>query len=186
VKKVLIYTDGACSGNPGPGGWAAVLFYGAQVKEVSGGTPATTNNRMELQAAIQGLAALRVPCKIEFFTDSEYLRKGILDGVPIWKRNGWKTRDKSSVKNKDQWQQLDELTRVHQISWHWLKGHAGHPENERCDSLARKEISKLQKQFTAGQLKNLLEEFKAGGSNHPAQRLAQALFTEQRHDTVQA
>ncbi|MDB6033823.1 MAG: ribonuclease [Verrucomicrobiales bacterium] len=183
MKKVLIYSDGACSGNPGPGGWAAVLFYGAQVKEISGGTAATTNNRMELQAAIQGLAALREACLIEFFTDSEYLRKGILDGVPIWKRNGWKTRDKSPVKNKDQWQQLEELTKIHQISWQWLKGHAGHPENERCDLLARREIEKLLKQYTSAQLKNLLDEFKTSGQNHQGQSLAPLLFQEHQHGT---
>jgi ribonuclease HI len=165
LKKVLIYSDGACRGNPGPGGWAAVLRYGAQVKEISGGTPATTNNRMELQAAIQALGALKEPCAIEFYTDSEYLRKGILQGVPVWKRNGWKTKEKSPVKNKDQWQALDALVKIHQLSWHWLKGHAGHVENERCDLLARREVEKLTKHYTSAQLDGFLLEFKNATRN---------------------
>jgi ribonuclease HI len=153
-------------------------MYGAQLKEISGGVPATTNNRMELEAAIQGLAALREPCSIEFFTDSEYLRQGILIGVPVWKRNGWKTRDKSPVKNKEQWQELDRLAKVHQISWKWLKGHAGHLQNERCDLLARMQIQKLLKQYTSEQLKTLLREFKEGITKTPATPMAPSLFGE--------
>jgi ribonuclease HI len=164
MKSVLIYTDGACRGNPGPGGWAAVLIYRKQRKEISGGSPATTNNRMELQAAIQGLGALKEPCSIEFFTDSEYLRNGIMNYVRTWKRNGWQTKDKAPVKNKDQWLDLDRLTQVHQIAWRWLKGHAGHKENERCDSLARAEVDKVVKLYTARQLGTLLQEFKNGSN----------------------
>lgn len=173
---MLIYSDGACRGNPGPGGWAAILIYGAQVKEISGGTPATTNNRMELQAAIQGLASLKEPCSIEFFTDSEYLRNGITEYVSLWKRNGWKTKDKSPVKNKDQWQELDALARTHRINWNWLKGHAGHPRNERCDLLARREIEKVMKAYTSEQLRTMLTEFKNGGSPTAAASHGPSLF----------
>lgn len=123
---------------------------------------------MELQAAIQGLGALKEPCAIDFYTDSEYLRQGILQGVPIWKRNGWKTKAKTPVKNKDQWQVLDAASQTHRITWHWLKGHAGHPRNERCDFLARQEITKLLKQYTSAQLTEFLRQFKDGPAPVPS------------------
>jgi ribonuclease HI len=140
-----------------------VLLYRSQVKEISGAEPATTNNRMEIQAAMRALAALKEPCAIEFFTDSEYLRMGITQHVKLWKRTGWKTKQKEPVKNRDLWTALDQLTAGHQITWTWLKGHAGHAENERCDLLARQAIGKLKKQHTPEQLGKFLEEFRRGG-----------------------
>jgi ribonuclease HI len=133
LKRVTIHTDGGCQGNPGPGAWAAVLQYGRQELEIGGAVAATTNNRMELQAAIQALSVLNQACEIVFFTDSQYLRQGILSWIHGWKRNGWKTSTKEPVKNVDLWQRLDSLVSRHQIEWRWLKGHAGHPLNERCD-----------------------------------------------------
>jgi ribonuclease HI len=168
VKKVTIHSDGACEGNPGPGGWAAVLRYGDRARELSGGVPATTNNRMELQAALEGLAALKEPCEIEFFTDSEYLRNGITQWIRAWKARGWRTMDKKPVKNSDLWRELDAAAARHRIRWHWLKGHAGHADNERCDQLAVAEIEKLRKKFTPGELKALLAEFELARSG-PAQ-----------------
>ena len=162
MKKVVIHTDGACEGNPGPGGWAAILRHGAIAKELSGSEPATTNNRMELTAAIAALRALKEPCEVKLFTDSEYLRDGITSWVASWKARNWRTADRKPVKNEDLWRQLDELCARHKVQWHWLKGHAGHPDNERCDELARAEISKLRKQYTAEQLASLLEEFEQG------------------------
>jgi ribonuclease HI len=163
-KKVVIHTDGACEGNPGPGGWAAILRHGAHAKELCGAEPATTNNRMELTAAIAALRALKEPCEVELFTDSEYLRDGIITWVASWKARNWRTADRKPVKNDDLWRQLDELCARHNVQWRWLKGHAGHPDNERCDKLARAEISKLRKQYTPEQLARLLEEFEEGRS----------------------
>jgi ribonuclease HI len=133
---VEIFTDGACRGNPGPGGWGAILRFNGVEKELSGGEAATTNNRMELTAVIRALEALRQPSKARVYTDSQYVQKGIKEWIHGWKRNGWKTSDKKDVKNKDLWIELDELRKRHEIEWHWVKGHAGHPENERADALA--------------------------------------------------
>jgi Ribonuclease HI len=137
VKRVEIFTDGACSGNPGPGGWGAILRYKGVEKELKGGEPETTNNRMELKAATEALNALKEPCEIDLYTDSNYVREGISGWIHAWKRNGWKTSANKPVKNAELWQALDEATRRHKIHWHWVKGHAGHPENERADALAR-------------------------------------------------
>jgi len=139
------YTDGACSGNPGPGGWGAILRYGEQEREISGGEPHTTNNRMELMAAIRALEALKRPCRVRVHTDSRYLRDGITGWIHNWKRNGWKTAARKPVKNADLWQRLDAALGKHQIEWHWVRGHAGHPENERADALARQAIKGLLK-----------------------------------------
>ena len=136
-KKVVMYTDGACSGNPGPGGWGAILRYDGAVRELCGGENPTTNNRMELMAAIQGLETLKRPCAIDLFTDSEYVRKGITEWMKGWKARGWLTADKKPVKNQDLWQRLDDAAARHKINWHWVKGHAGIPDNERADALAR-------------------------------------------------
>jgi ribonuclease HI len=141
LPKVTIYTDGACSGNPGPGGWGVLLRFGKHEKELSGGESETTNNRMEMTAAIEALKALKHPCQIEFYTDSEYLRKGITEWMRGWKRRGWKTAAKKPVKNQDLWRELDIVIQEHQINWHWVRGHAGHRENERVDQLARAAIS---------------------------------------------
>jgi ribonuclease HI len=137
TKHVEVFTDGACSGNPGPGGWGAILRYGDSVKEMSGGEPVTTNNRMELLAAINALEALKRPSKVDLHTDSQYVKNGIMTWIHGWKRNGWKTADKKPVKNAELWQRLDEVRDLHEVTWHWVKGHAGHPENERADELAR-------------------------------------------------
>ncbi|HWB48870.1 MAG TPA: ribonuclease HI [Stellaceae bacterium] len=134
---VDIFTDGACRGNPGPGGWAAILRYGTVEKELSGGDPATTNNRMEMTAAIAGLEALKRPCRVRLYTDSQYLRDGIMQWIAGWKARNWRTADKKPVKNVDLWQRLDAAAAPHQIEWLWVRGHAGHPENERADALAR-------------------------------------------------
>ena len=175
VKRVTIHCDGACEGNPGPGGWAAVLEYGQQRKEISGAEPATTNNRMELTAAIEGLRALRERCEVQFFTDSEYVQAGITKGVPYWKRNNWRTAGKSPVKNKDLWMELDRLASTQAIAWNWLKGHAGHTENERCDLLARTAIAELRKKCSREQLAAALDEFKAKRANEEAAtQIAQA------------
>ena len=135
--KVVIHTDGACSGNPGPGGWGAILESGPHRKELKGGEAQTTNNRMELTAAIEALEALRKPSDVELYTDSNYLRGGITGWIKGWKRNGWRTADKKPVKNVELWQRLEQAEARHQVSWHWVKGHAGHDENERADELAR-------------------------------------------------
>jgi ribonuclease HI len=140
---VIIHTDGACSGNPGPGGWGAILESGAHRKELSGGELQSTNNRMELMAAISALEALKGPSRVDLWTDSNYVRDGITKWIHGWRRNGWKTADKKPVKNAELWQRLDEATKRHQIEWHWLKGHAGHPGNERADELARMAIKAL-------------------------------------------
>jgi ribonuclease HI len=137
TPQVVIYTDGACSGNPGPGGWGAVMLYGASRKEICGGEAGTTNNRMELMAAIQALEALTKPCKVELHTDSTYVMKGISEWIHNWKRRGWRTADGKPVKNDDLWRRLDEARSRHDVSWRWVKGHAGHELNERADELAR-------------------------------------------------
>ena len=161
MKKVIIHTDGGCHGNPGPGGWGATLEYGTRKRELSGGAPATTNNRMELQAAIEALNGLKEPCEIEFHTDSEYVKNGVSKWLRNWKRNGWKTKARQPVKNDDLWRALDASAAKHRIAWHWVKGHAGHSGNERCDQLANEEIAKIRKQFSAEELKALLAEFVA-------------------------
>ena len=135
-ETVVIHTDGACSGNPGPGGWGAVLEYNGTVKELKGGMAQTTNNQMELTAAIEALNALKRPCAVEIHTDSQYVKNGIGGWLHGWKRNGWKTAAKKPVKNVELWQALDEATKRHTITWHWIKGHAGHDLNERADRLA--------------------------------------------------
>jgi ribonuclease HI len=137
AAKVIIHTDGACSGNPGPGGWGAILDYKSTRKEVYGGEKDTTNNRMELKAAIEALNALKRACAVEMHVDSQYVKDGITKWIFGWKRNGWKTADKKPVKNLELWQALDIAIQRHQISWHWVKGHAGHEHNERADELAR-------------------------------------------------
>ena len=134
---VAIWTDGAWSGNPGPGGWGAILTFGEHCKELSGGEPATTNNRMELTAAIMALEALSRPCRVELYTDSQYVRGGITGWLENWKKRGWKTADRKPVKNVELWQRLDEAAQRHDVEWHWVKGHAGDPMNERADELAR-------------------------------------------------
>jgi len=136
VRNVEAFTDGACRGNPGPGGWGVVLRSGEVVKELSGGEPATTNNRMELRAAIEALTALKVRCRVALYTDSVYVRSGITEWLPAWRARGWRTADRKPVKNKDLWEALAALAEQHDVSWHWVKGHAGHPENERADALA--------------------------------------------------
>jgi ribonuclease HI len=136
VKKVQLITDGACLGNPGPGGWAAILRYGDKKKELWGCAPHTTNNRMELTAAIEGLRALKEPCAVEVVTDSEYLKNGITTWIHGWKRKGWMTAGKKPVVNQDLWQALDEQVNTHQTTWTWTKGHASHVDNNRCDELA--------------------------------------------------
>lgn len=142
AEQVEIFTDGACSGNPGPGGWGAVMRFRGQEKELSGGEPATTNNRMEMMAAIAALEALKRPCQVVLTTDSSYLRDGITGWIHGWRRNGWKTAAKKPVKNADLWQRLDAAAKRHEIDWRWVKGHAGHAENERADALARAAIPK--------------------------------------------
>ena len=138
-----IYTDGACRGNPGPGGWGAVLMHAGRERELSGADPATTNNRMELTAVIEALAALKRPVKARIYTDSQYVRLGILEWIGNWKKRGWKTADRKPVKNQDLWQRLDELAALHELEWHWVKGHSGVPGNERCDALANEAIDRL-------------------------------------------
>lgn len=138
ADRVVIHTDGACSGNPGPGGWGAILEFRGRERELCGGEAHTTNNRMELTAAIRALASLTRPSAVALYTDSQYLRQGITAWIRNWKRNGWKTRDRSPVKNADLWQALDGLIGTHDVEWHWVRGHAGHDINERADALARK------------------------------------------------
>ena len=138
TPQVVIYSDGACSGNPGPGGWGAVMISGDHVRDICGGEPATTNNRMELMAAIQALEALKKPCKVELHTDSTYVMKGISEWIHGWKKRGWLTADKKPVKNDDLWRRLDIARGKHDVTWKWVKGHSGHPLNERADALARR------------------------------------------------
>ena len=136
AEPVRVYTDGACKGNPGPGGWGALLVYNGHERELFGGDPSTTNNRMELRAVIEALRTLKAPSRVQIYTDSSYVQQGMSAWLEKWKRQGWKTSDRKAVKNEDLWRQLDDLARGHQVSWHWVKGHAGHPENERADRLA--------------------------------------------------
>jgi len=143
MQEVEIYTDGACKGNPGPGGWGAVLRYKGVEKHLNGAERDTTNNRMELSAALMALNSLKRPCKVALTTDSEYLRKGITEWIHGWKKKGWRTASKQPVKNADLWQALDEAVARHDIEWHWVKGHSGHPENELADQLANQAIDKL-------------------------------------------
>jgi ribonuclease HI len=151
MKKVVIYTDGACSGNPGKGGWGAVLIYGKHEKQISGAEEQTTNNRMEMKAAIESLKTLKQPCSIDLYTDSKYLQDGINEWVKTWVINGWKNANKKPVKNADLWQELLHETARHIVTWHWVKGHAGDVYNEKADSLAREAIKTL----------NLLDNSKA-------------------------
>ena len=137
-NRVTIYTDGACSGNPGPGGWGAVLSYGEREKEISGSEPETTNNRMELMAAIMALETLKRPCAVDLYTDSEYVRAGMMQWIKKWKADGWKK--KGGLKNADLWQRLDAIANKHDVKFHWVKGHSGHPQNERADALATQAI----------------------------------------------
>jgi ribonuclease HI len=143
LKRIEAYTDGACRGNPGPGGWGAILRYGDREKELKGAEADTTNNRMELTAAIRALEALRQPCEVDLYTDSQYLRLGISQWMHGWKKNGWKTSGRKPVKNQDLWQELDGAAARHEVRWHWVKGHSGHPENERADALANEAIDEL-------------------------------------------
>lgn len=138
MKQVQAFTDGACSGNPGPGGWGAVLQFGDRERELYGGADDTTNNRMELTAAIEALKALKEPCEVSLTTDSTYVKDGITQWLVNWKKNGWKTAARKAVKNQDLWQQLDDQASRHRIEWRWVKGHSGHPENERADALANR------------------------------------------------
>jgi ribonuclease HI len=143
VPNVEAFTDGACRGNPGPGGWGVVLRAGTHVKELFGGEPATTNNRMELKAAIEALGALKVPSRVDLYTDSQYVRSGITEWLPAWRARGWRTADKKPVKNQDLWEALSALAAQHDVTWHWVKGHSGHPENERADELANEGIDTM-------------------------------------------
>ncbi len=142
---VEIFTDGACKGNPGPGGWGALLRYGAHEKRLHGGEPETTNNRMELTAVIQALGVLKRPSRVRITTDSQYVRNGITSWIHNWKKRGWKTASRTPVKNVDLWQALDAATSRHQVEWHWVRGHSGHPENELADALANRGIRELRK-----------------------------------------
>jgi ribonuclease HI len=147
---VIIHTDGACSGNPGPGGWGAILEWNGHRSELKGAEPHTTNNRMELMAAIMALAAVKRPCTVEIHTDSQYLRQGITAWILSWKRNGWRTADKKPVKNIDLWQRLDAALASHNVQWHWVRGHSGHDLNERADELAREAIREPRAAAKAG------------------------------------
>ena len=150
TPQVVIHTDGACSGNPGPGGWGAVLHFKDQEKELRGGELQTTNNRMELMAAIQALEALKKPCKVELHTDSQYVQKGIHEWIHGWKKRGWLTADKKPVKNDDLWKRLDQARLRHEVDWRWVKGHAGHEFNERADALARQGLQETLAAAKAG------------------------------------
>lgn len=143
MKHIQIFTDGACRGNPGPGGWGVLLRYKTREKILSGAESHTTNNRMELTAAIQALATLKEPCRVELYTDSQYLQKGITEWLPVWKKRQWKKADRKLVKNADLWQALDHESSRHKITWHWVRGHSGHPENERVDMIANVAIDEL-------------------------------------------
>jgi ribonuclease HI len=141
--RVTIHTDGGCAPNPGPGGWGAILQWGGRTRELKGGEPHTTNNRMELTAAIMALETLKRPCDVDLYTDSQYLRQGITDWIQGWKRNGWRTADRKPVKNSDLWQRLDAAVTRHAVHWHWVRGHSGHDLNERADELAREAIAEV-------------------------------------------
>jgi len=142
--QVVIFTDGSCRGNPGPGGWGAVLIFGEQEREIWGGESQTTNNRMELTAAIEALDALKRPCRVELHTDSQYVRNGITQWLSLWKARGWRTMSKGAVKNEDLWRRLDEARLRHEVDWRWVKGHAGHELNERADGLARRGLLEVE------------------------------------------
>jgi ribonuclease HI len=167
LKSVTIHSDGACDGNPGPGGWAAVLEYGQHRREISGGELATTNNRMEILAAAEALAQLKEPCQVDFYTDSQYLRKGITEWIGMWKARGWITKTRRPVKNDDLWRRLSAAAEPHRISWHWVKGHAGNLENERCDTLAVQAIDELKKRHSLAERARALEDFKARQNPEP-------------------
>jgi ribonuclease HI len=158
MKTVTIHTDGGCHGNPGPGGWAAILTFGSARKEISGVELATTNNRMELSACIHALRALKERCIVHLYTDSEYVKKGMSEWLPRWKAKGWK-RGKDPIKNLDLWKALDAEAAKHDVKWHWLRGHAGHPENERCDELANEAIDEIKSSRSPGELRDALELF---------------------------
>ena len=143
MNEVEIYTDGACRGNPGPGGWGVLLRYNGHEKTLKGAERDTTNNRMELMAAIRGLESLSRPCQVRLTTDSQYVQKGITEWITGWKRRGWRNAAKQPVKNADLWQRLDAATQAHEVGWHWVRGHSGHPENERADQLANEAIDEL-------------------------------------------
>jgi len=160
MQKITIYSDGACEGNPGPGGWAAVLIYGAKRREISGSCPATTNNRMELTAAIEGLRALKEPCEVDFHTDSQYVQQGMSSWIAQWKAKGWR-RGNKPVKNLDLWQTLDAEASRHEVRWHWVRGHSNDPENERCDRLAVQAIAKLRREVGEAAIKRALRDFRA-------------------------
>jgi ribonuclease HI len=172
MREVTIHTDGGCEGNPGPGGWAGVLRHGRHVREISGGEPATTNNRMELRAAIESLRVLTEPCVVQIFTDSEYLRNGITSWIRGWKVRGWRTKENKPVKNADLWHDLDAACAAHRVSWSWLRGHAGHADNERCDVLAGEAIQVIRRKHSPTELKAALAAFKEdagpGAASHPA------------------
>ena len=142
--RVVIFTDGSCRGNPGPGGWAAILTSGPNEREIWGGEGATTNNRMELTAAIEALGALKRPCRVELHTDSQYVKNGVTQWLHLWKARGWRTMSKGAVKNEDLWRRLDEARLPHEVDWRWVKGHAGHPMNERVDALARRGLEEIE------------------------------------------
>lgn len=144
-KQVVIYTDGACSGNPGPGGWGAILKYNNHEKEIYGGEKGTTNNRMELMAAIQALELLKSPCEVKLYTDSSYVKRGMSEWIEGWKKNGWKSANKKPVKNSDLWQRLDKALGSHTVRWLWVRGHDGNPDNERADALARKGVAAIRR-----------------------------------------
>jgi len=171
LKTVSLFTDGGCLGNPGPGGWAAILRYGGTERELAGGVPATTNNRMELQAAIAGLSELSESCEVNVHTDSQYLRQGITEWIHSWKIRGWTTTARQPVKNADLWRKLDEQANRHRVKWIWLKGHAGHPENERCDALASSEIEKITSSHSREELAVCLELFRNAGEPKQGQLL---------------
>ncbi len=146
MKKVEMYTDGACRGNPGPGGWGVLLRNGESERTLYGGEPETTNNRMELTAAIEGLAALSEPCRVELTTDSEYVRRGITEWMQAWKQRNWRTAARKPVANRDLWERLDAIASAHDVRWHWVRGHSGHVDNERVDALANQAIDELHKE----------------------------------------
>ncbi len=160
MKQVTIYSDGACEGNPGPGGWAAVLIHKRARREITGACPASTNNRMELTAAIEALRALKEPCEVDFHTDSQYVQRGMSSWLAQWKAKGWR-RGKKPVKNLDLWQALDAEASRHKVRWHWVRGHANEPENERCDELAVRAVAKLRAELGPAALAKMLREFQA-------------------------
>jgi ribonuclease HI len=159
MKEVVIYSDGACKGNPGPGGWAAILRYNGAEREISGGVPATTNNRMELQAAIEALRTLKEPCKIYFYTDSAYLQNGVTKWIQQWITRSWLTKGSTSVRNQELWQELHRLTEPHTVVWRWIRGHSKIRDNSRCDRLARLEIANINRTFNDRVLKDKLADF---------------------------